>query len=128
MLKRKDVNFLLIIEPETESPEGWFAYDTEEKNRDAAQWIRDQLAAGNDLAWCSVLVTCKPKDERIAALVEPGFASLGAVSCANQADFDSLVLDHGLKDKALDCLNEKIETTQAKCRAFESALCVHGRG
>ena len=78
------------------------------------QWIRDQLDSGNDLVWCSVLVTARPNDPRLLA---EGFASIGAVSCANRADFDRLVADSGLEDEALSHLNEKLASVQSALRS-----------
>jgi hypothetical protein len=115
-LTRNEVTFEITVEPEYESPEGFFSYDTEEENDEAVAWIRDQLDSGNDLAWCSVLVTARPNDPRLLAVFE-GFSSLGAVSCSNRADFDRLVAYYGLEDEALSHLNEKLASVQSALRS-----------
>jgi hypothetical protein len=111
MLTREQVTFETRVEPEYDAPEGHFAYDTEEENQEAVAWIRARLASGNDLAWCSVVVTCKPLDARLQGI--EGWDALGGVSCANQADFDQLVADHAMEETALAHLNEQLDTLRA---------------
>lgn len=47
------------IEPEDMPIEGSFGYDTEEENAAAVKYVRDQIDAGNPVAWCHVKVTAR---------------------------------------------------------------------
>lgn len=47
------------IEPDDLPIEGSFGYATEEENAAAVKYVKDQLASGNDLAWCCVKVTAR---------------------------------------------------------------------
>lgn len=111
-LTRDEVTFEITVEPEYETFVGNCSAIDPETDREQEQLIRDQLESGNDLAWCSVLVTARPDDPRLLAVFE-GFASLGMVSCADRADLDRLVADHGLEDEALSHLNEKLASVQS---------------
>ena len=58
-MSKPDIKYTLSIEPETEPYVGNCSAWDDETDRKQEQWIRDQLAADNDWAWCSVCVTAR---------------------------------------------------------------------
>lgn len=102
-LLEKDVDFRVEIEPEQESFEGiCSAIGAEE---DTERWIREQLAAGNECAWCCVMVDAEPHSA--AHGDARGDASVGHCSYENRADMEELIAD--LRFEALADLNRKLE-------------------
>lgn len=67
--------------PEDETPESCYPDDTPEVLR----WIHEQLAAGNEWAWCCVEVTAKTTDQHGKEYV--GRAYLAGCSYASREDF-----------------------------------------
>jgi hypothetical protein len=94
-----DVEFEIIAREETESPEGCFATGDDEADRELVEDIRDQLACGNEWAWCCVEVK--------ATFGEfSGSAFLGAWS-GSRMDFVACYYE-GMRAEAIDALNREI--------------------
>lgn len=56
-----------------------------ETDRKQEQWIRDQLAAGNQWAWCTAIVTATVEMDGVKFI---GTATLGCCSYESEADFE----------------------------------------
>lgn len=70
----------LQVEPECDvMPEDSFGYETEEENREAAEYVRSELASGNDYAWCWVRVVVRYAGHE-------GDDSIGACSYTDERD------------------------------------------
>lgn len=124
MFTSDTVDFEIKIEAECIPIEGnVLVSGDDEQDREAEQWVRDQLASGNDLSWCSVTVIARPKSfrERVQlgenCSIDPpdvqGWDHLGACSYETQKDLEADLLP-GMKERALDCLNTVVEWLQAE--------------
>ena len=76
------IRYTLTIEPEWDGPEGHFASGDDDYDRETVQYIRDELEAGNDWAWCSVRVACT-----IPGYDVEGVDWLGGCSYKDKEDF-----------------------------------------
>jgi hypothetical protein len=126
MFTSDTVDFEIKIEAECCTPiEGnVLASGDDEQDREAEQWVKDQLASGNDLSWCSVTVIARPKSFRGKRVqlgencsIDPpdvqGWDHLGACSYETQKDLEADLLPD-MKERALDCLNTVVEWLRAE--------------
>jgi hypothetical protein len=93
-LKLSDVEFTIECEAETIPIRGnALASGDEAQDREAEQWIHDELERGNPWAWCCVVVrarlvvTATQKGRVPIDCTLEGIDSLGACSYASEADF-----------------------------------------
>jgi hypothetical protein len=93
------------IQPEDMAP------DTDDN-----QWIYDQLASGNDYAWCCVVVKATWGGFT-------GHDSLGGCSYESRASLEQGIADHGMRDEAL------LDLTNRVCASYDaiSKLIVGGK-
>jgi hypothetical protein len=101
-LREDEVELSLYIAPETIPIEGNCSAIDPETDRQAAEWIRSQLEADNDWAWCMVTV-----EARWRGYV--GRDHLGGCSYESEASFkdpDGYWPD--MKAQALEDLNEQL--------------------
>ena len=79
-----DATFYIICEPEYARIEGNCSAIDPETDRETENYIRAELEAGNEWAWCIVTVFCEIEhnDETFE-----GLASLGACSYLSEVDF-----------------------------------------
>jgi hypoxanthine-guanine phosphoribosyltransferase len=78
------ITYKLECLPEDLQIEGNCSAVDEETDREVAQWIRDQLDAGNDWAWCLAKVTATLEVDGHTFV---GVDYLGCCSYKNEADF-----------------------------------------
>lgn len=125
-LKEAEVTFSLRIEPECEPIEGNCSAIDEETDREQEAWVRDQLNAGNEWAWCTVFVTARWGDFE-------GRDSLGCCSYESRDDFERGGYFEDMKAVALDNLRASIERAAAQIAPLvepsdqqirESCVCV----
>lgn len=102
-VKASEVTFTLEIEPEEIPFEGnAIASGDDSVDEETNQWIRDQLNAGNDWAWCCVKVTAEWNGYT-------GVDYLGGCSYRSEKDFMSDGYYADMKSEALDRLYEEIQ-------------------
>lgn len=96
-LLAEEVEFSTTLEPECDEPfEGnCLASGDEAEDKKQEDWVRSELARGNEAAWCVVITRAKWGD------VE-AFASLGACSYES---IDAALADVDMKEEALEQLN-----------------------
>jgi hypothetical protein len=111
-LTAADVEFEIECLPEETAILGNASAIDPETDAETEQWIYDQLAKGNDWAWCCVRVTARWRDYS-------GVDYLGACSYLGREDFERDVYCADVKDRALDDLNEQL----AKLCADLKPLC-----
>lgn len=101
-LTEADVEFEVLCEPEDISYVGNCSAIDEETDRQAENWIAEQLDAGNLWAWCQVIVkACWEEFE--------GIATLGGCSYQSEREFcqpGGYYVD--LRKEALADLNDRI--------------------
>lgn len=95
-LTADDVEFEVTTESEDDAPEDYFS-----DPRDSAD-IRKRLEAGDDAAWCIVVVTARWNGFK-------GWASIGGCSLSEDYTEDTVVSEHDMKQEALDHLNLRIK-------------------
>jgi hypothetical protein len=102
-LTEADVTFTVECEPEDIPVEGnALASGDDEADREAEQWVYDQLDAGNEWAWCTVKVTARWGDFE-------GVDYLGCCSYRSEEDFaagDGYLPQ--MKQEALADLNRRL--------------------
>lgn len=106
-LTREAVTFELEVAPEDQSYVGNCSCIDRETDHENERWIREQLDAGNDLAWCGIIVRARPKDPRLAAHFT-GVDSLWGVSARDMTEIQSLAVDHAMEEEALHDLNRQL--------------------
>jgi len=100
---RKHVNITLTCEPDDLPIEGnALASGDDAEDRRAEQWIRDQLARGNEWAWCVAIVTVE-----FAGVIERD--TLGACSYESEADFKRGGYYEDMIGEAIERLAERLE-------------------
>jgi hypothetical protein len=108
-LTAADVVFSLECQPEDILIEGnAMASGDDEVDRQAEQWVKDQLNRGNEWAWCYVRVVATwaaPNGETFT-----GAAGLGACSYESEKDFREGGYYPDLCDEALADLNACVAT------------------
>lgn len=93
----------LFCEPEEISIEGnALASGDDEQDREAEQWIRDQLDRGNDWAWCTAHVRVTYKDILVAD------EYLGGCSYESANDFKKGGYYDDMVDTCIDQINEQL--------------------
>lgn len=117
-LTQDEVTFELICEPEHIEIEGnCMASGDDAVDREAADWIREQLASGNEWAWCCVHVIARWQGYE-------GHDYLGGCSYRSEEEFtgerDAYYVS--MKEQALGDLNRRIAECLAKCRMIEELL------
>lgn len=93
----EDVKYELLMEPETEDFKGEF------EDKSCEDWIRDQLKAGNEWAWCTVRVRVKWGDFSVVA------GPLGHCSYESEEDFKKGGYYEDMRKEALEELNSNLE-------------------
>ncbi len=79
-------DYEVTVEPETDvSPEDSMEFPEQVK------WVRDQLAAGNEYAWCYVQVTATERNPRPGFIARTGHDSLGGCSYLGHKDLMEMV-------------------------------------
>jgi hypothetical protein len=106
-LTEDEVEFELRCEPEDIPFVGNCSAIDDETDRQAEEWILEQLESGNQWAWCCVVVTARWEGFE-------GRASLGGCSYRSEKDFrcPGGYFDD-LRVEALDDLNARIAQTIA---------------
>jgi hypothetical protein len=107
----KNVTYRLACEPEVEDYHGNASAIDDETDKEVEDWIADQLASGNDWAWCIVTVTA-------CFAGEHGHASLGGCSYQSQESFEESEIEN-MRDEALRDLARNL---------LESAECLRALG
>lgn len=102
-----------IVETEREETDihGYFCSDDPQRDREDEKEIEMRFAHGDDLAWCSILVTVRWN----------GFEatdSLGCISVADNKDLENEVDHHAMKEEALDGLQKLLEQTYLELHGF----------
>ena len=105
MLKN-EVSYEIRIEPETDPYVGNCSAIDDETDAEQERWIRDQLDAGNELAWCMICVVATWG-------AFSGEAYLGHCSYESLGDFKSPGYFHDVKDEALAILDDRITSAGA---------------
>ena len=100
----------LTIETEAEDVElegNVLASGDDALDKEAEDELRERLQAGDDSAWCVVIVKASWYSE---TLERPfvGVASLGCVSLSSTYTLDTCVDEHGLRAEALGSLNSEL--------------------
>ena len=108
-LKASEVTFEVIVEPEEDQVSGHFATGDDDRDREIEQEIIDAFNRGDLEAWCCI--TVKATWEGIT-----GADHLGCCSHLRSDDSPSLakqvedtVKAHGMREEALDRLNEEVQ-------------------
>jgi Rad3-related DNA helicase len=103
MAKEKEslVSYEVAIEPEDMDFHGNCSAIDAETDRAAEQWIADELARGNELAWCWVKVVARFEDYK-------GEDSCGGCSYKSRADLDANLIPN-MKAEARAVLRNAIE-------------------
>jgi hypothetical protein len=99
--RRREPNYTVTCEPETTPIEGNASAIDPETDRKHADWIRRELAAGNDWAWCTVIVTAELDGFE-------GIASLGCCNYLSRRDFERGPYLDDLKTEAREDLIRNI--------------------
>lgn len=100
-----EVDFEVTIEPEDATIEGFASAIDDETDAAIATEIRAQLASGNDMAWCRVVVTASVE---VCGHTVTGRDSLGCVSVESREALDALIEEHGMRQIALAALNSDL--------------------
>jgi hypothetical protein len=103
-LTAAEVKIEVKVEPETDiGLEGNVMVSGDDAaDKAAEQSLRERLDRGDELAWCCVIVEASWQGYK-------GFDSLGGVTLDNsEADLESLVTEHGMRDSALEALNKAV--------------------
>ena len=101
IVRRDDVDFNFWVEAEQLVLKGNVqASGNDDDDRQAEQWVSDQLDAGNVYAWCVGMVRAIWNDIQVVS-------SLGGVSCASRDEFYSEIAPE-LEDQAYDELVERV--------------------
>lgn len=119
---RAGVVYTVTLEPEDTRIEGNVqASDNDADDRQQEKWVRDQLEAGNEAAWCRVKVTASLE---IDGETFTGADYLGGVSYESVDACEKAMLgdDYDLTGEALDRLKESLEKIAAKGSAARKAL------
>ena len=92
----------LTAEPENEQIEGNASAINEDTDRETAEWIRDQLASGNEWAWCCVKVT----------LTWRGLSASDYLGCCSYESRASFVADPYYQDMVASCAKQIAEQAE----------------
>lgn len=101
-LTDKDVTFKVFIDPEEASIRGNASAISPEVDKQTEEYIRRELANGNEWAWCMVTVVACWKLRR-------GYSSLGCCSYKSEGEFREDAYFSDMKTEALANLNKEIE-------------------
>lgn len=104
-LTTSDVSFSLECLTEDDPIEGNASAIDEATDRETETWIREQLSAGNEWAWCTVKVVCSWEGFHAAEY-------LGCCSYESEASFRASEYEQ-MCDEALTSLNRQIAETVA---------------
>lgn len=109
-IPKGEIRYDLKVEPEDLSLEGnVMASGDEETDRQAVAEVQRQLDAGNEWAWCCVIVTASWNGFS-------GSAVLGACSYASEADFRASDYFADLRNEATDELAANIESAYLRSK------------
>lgn len=111
-LTETEVEFILECEPESAPIEGNASAIDDETDRETAAWIRDQLDAGNEWAWCAVTVTARWKGFT-------GCDHLGCCSYRSRKDFEQGGYYEDMKAQALADLNDQVAYCSSQLEELE---------
>jgi len=115
-LKEDEVTFTLECLPEDMPFEGNCSAIDEETDRAQEKWIRDQLRADNEWAWCCMKVTAKWEGYE-------GVDYLGCCSYESAADFKQPGGYYDdMKSQALEALNLELSEVVRKGKMIEALL------
>lgn len=107
MPRKVAVAYDLRIEPEDISFEGNCSAIDPETDRNQEEWIRRELASGNDLAWCWAQVTAKVDGFE-------GSDSLGGISCRDREEFDRVFLPEMRRNALADLRRQLSDLASGK--------------
>ena len=119
-LTKDECEFTLTVESDDTPIRGNCSAIDEETDRENEQWVIDQLNSGNDYAWCEIIVTCKPKHEKLNHY--KGIDSLWGISARNYKEIEELARDHGMESEALAYLNDNIRNSIEKSKEVVEVL------
>ncbi len=114
-----EIEFTLRCEPEQMPYKGNCSAVDEDSDRETEQWIADQLASGNEWAWCWVLVEAKIELDGEEFV---GSASLGGCSYESEAGFREDQYYQDLKIEARDALISTLRGSGKRGRTAARAL------
>lgn len=97
------------------------ASGNEKQDRDAEKWVEDQLRAGNDAAWCQVLVKARLMVDNEEFI---GTASLGCCSYESEADLRKHV-EPDLQEEAMQDLITALERASKRGDVAATVLQLH---
>lgn len=106
VLTRDDVTFTVECLNEDVEIDGEFDSGDLEADKKTLAWMREQLDAGNQWAWCCIKVICTWETLHAAEY-------LGCASYASESDFRNDAYFADMCDEALDRLNAQIGETAA---------------
>ena len=101
------VDYEVMIEPEDLDYHGnCMASGDEAMDREVEEWIKTELARGNECAWCSVTVKAIFEDYE-------GYDSLGGCSYSSRADLEKDLIPE-MKRNALAALRVELHRVQTE--------------
>lgn len=92
-------------------PETGVTYQDAAGNEQAVEWVRKELEAGNEYAWCQITVY-------VYWGLQHGMDRLGAVSARNRNDATQLAYEHGMVQEAVRDLLSNIKVSPLAYMAF----------
>lgn len=112
---KPQVNYTVRIEPETVPVKGNASALDPATDRLTEKWIGEELARGNQWAWCAVVVKAE-----YAGYV--GFDYLGCCSYASEEDFRASVYFEDMKQEAFGNLMGHLRDIRAKGNRANAVL------
>lgn len=109
VIPESEITYTLTLEPEYESFEGNFATGDDDLDQSTEEWIREQLEAGNEWAWCSVKVTASWNGFK-------GSDYLGMCSYQSEDDFREGGYFEDMKAEARTALVTEVESAYVRSR------------
>lgn len=109
VIPESEITYTLTLEPEYESFEGNFATGDDDLDQSTEEWIRSELNAGNEWAWCSVKVTASWNGF-------DGSDYLGMCSYASESDFREGDYFEDMKAEARTALVTAVESAYVRSR------------
>ncbi len=114
-----EITYTLECLPEDIPFEGNCSAWGDEQDRECEDYIRDQLAQGNEWAWCCAKVTARAE---IGGVVFEGTDYLGCCSYEGEADFKANGPYDDMCGEAADDMQRKLRDAIANGRKAQLAL------
>lgn len=121
MARKLEVSYAVTVEPEDIPFVGNCSAIDPETDRQTEEWIREQLNAGNEYAWCWVKVVASVVYDGI---IFTGEDSLGGISCRDREELDRVFLPE-MRAPALADLRDRLQRVISNERADLDAVKRH---